>query len=166
MSIIANCVVMKLWVRLKSTDIESSDLSIYQSNWRGGNLRVPQVPWPKNKIHIVESVCRVLCLCPGKIKYSISRAISYLSDSGYHGDNGLLFSLFRRNYLVYGYGVWDSNHGIVSFLHKPCAASAYLKAGFIKPYKQYRAPHSCIIKKWEGRKKYFFSKANPKKGRK
>ena len=34
-----------------------------------------------------------------------------------------------KKYLVYGYGIMDFNHKVVSFLHKLCSASAYVKTG-------------------------------------
>ena len=73
--------------------------------------------------------------------------------------------IFQRNYLVYGYGLWASNHRVASFLHKPCSASAYVKSVFIKPSKRYRAPCAHRLKKLEGRKKDLFAKT-PKNRRK
>ena len=57
------------------------------------------------------------------------------------------------------------NHGVVIFLHKPFSASAYIKTGFIKPSKQYRAPHARRLKKIRRKEEsVFFSKT--KKNRK
>ena len=61
-----------------------------------------------------------------------------------------------------GYRLRALNHGVISFLHKPCSTSGYPKTGFINPPKRYRSPCAHILEKLEGRKKAYFSK-NPKK---
>ena len=57
-------------------EVEFSNSLGYPSNWGGGNILVSRVPGPKNKIHIVESVSWFVCLFPGKIKHSLSKAIA------------------------------------------------------------------------------------------
>ena len=65
------------------------------------------------------------------------------------------FSLCQINYLVYGYGIWDSNHGVVRFLCNQCSASAYVMTGFIKPSKWYREPRACRIGKRRRKEEIF-----------
>ena len=61
-------------------------------------------------------------------------------------------------YLVTNYRTWPTNHGVVSFLYKPCSASAYVNTGFINPLNVIDHPVIVKSKKGGGRKKYLFSK--------
>ena len=106
----------------------------------------------------MESVHRFVCIYPGQIKKSLSKAISQLLYSGSHGYTGLLVSLLQRNYVVYGYRLRASNHGVVSFLHNQCSASTYISTGFIKPSKRYISLHARRLKKLEGREEDLFYK--------
>ena len=58
------------------------------------------------------------------------------------------------------------NHRVVSLLYKPCSASVYVKTGFIKYYKRYRAPCARRIGKRRRKEEVFIFQNQKSRGNK
>ena len=132
-------------------EFESSDLLIYPSNWGGGNIRVPQVPCPLRRSSSWSLTSIFLSLTWA---YQSLSVLSYLVDFriGITQSYCPVGYSVPWNYLFDGYGTQATDNGVLSFLHKPCFASAYVNTVFIKPFKWYRELCARIIEKvrrWE-----------------
>ena len=99
-----------------------------------------------NNLHIVESVCQVVCLCHGQIY------LSHISHNWAHPE--LLICLLVLTVKLSSSRVQATHYGVISFLYKPFSSSANVNKGFIKTSKLY-TPRARIIEKGRSNEERF-----------